>query len=278
MANSPLPVHSTSTISKVSNIDTTVPFSDSLVVTDFDIRSDAEEKHPGYCQVVESKNCEIIQQDSHLRLSDAEYNIWRKSWSLKSATITCFIATTVLLSLLVCLILSKELPSENVRYVRWSYSAETYVQSGSHHHLSTLASIRLNGNNINRISLDLNHGINKSNRCRYIRIIVGRLDLTNENENHTSLYSMLDVRFLLDVKVWESVSGTTEIVTDRLDLVIDGRHFNRSRLSKIYMFEVIQTSFKGRYVILIQIFSYNKEGYRSGWYVRQYITEQVWYR
>ena len=89
---------------------------------------------------------------------------------------------------------------------------------------------------------------------------------------------MLDVRFLLDVKVWESVSGTTEIVTDRLDLVIDGRHFNRSRLSKIYMFEVIQTSFKGRYVILIQIFSYNKEGYRSGWYVRQYITEQVWYR
>ena len=75
MANSPLPVHSTSTISKVSNIDTTVPFSDSLVVTDFDIRSDAEEKHPGYCQVDESKNCEIIQQDSHLRLSDAEYNI-----------------------------------------------------------------------------------------------------------------------------------------------------------------------------------------------------------
>ena len=165
-----------------------------------------------------------------------------------------------MVSLLVCLILSKELLSENVRYVRWSYSAETYVQSGSQHHLSTLASIRLNGNNINRISLDLNHGINKSNRCRYIRIIVGRLDLTNENENHTSLYSMLDVRFLLDVKVWESVSGTTEIFTDRLDLVIDGRHFNRSRLSKIYMFEDIQTSFKGRYVILIKIFSYNKEG------------------
>ena len=278
MANSPIPVHSTSTISKVSNIDTTVPFSDSLVVTDFDIRSDAEEKHPGYCQVVESKNCEIIQQDSHLRLSDAEYNIWRKSWSLRSATITCFIVTTVLVSLLVCLILSKELLSENVHYVRWSYSAETYNQSGSQHHLSILASIGLNGNNINGISLDLNHGINKSNRCRYIRLTVGRLDLTNENENHTSWYSMLDVRFLLDVKVWESVSGTTEVVTDCLDLVIDDRHFNRSRLSKIYMFEVIQTSCKGRYVTLIQIFSYNKEGYRSGWYVRQYITEQVWYR
>ena len=196
----------------------------------------------------------------------------------KVATITCFIVTTVLVSLLVCLILSKELLSENVHYVRWSYSAETYSQSGSQHHLSILASIGLNGNNINRISLDLNHGINKSHRCRYIRLIVGRLDLTNENENHTSWYSMLDVRFLLDVKVWESVSGTTEVVTDCLDLVIDDRHFNRSRLSKIYMFEVTQTSCKGRYVTLIQIFRYNKEGYRSGWYVRQYITEQVWYR
>ena len=188
MANSPLPVHGISTISKVSNIDTTVPFSDSLLVTDFDIRSDAEEKHPGYCQVVESKNCEIIQEDSHLRLSDAEYNIWRKPWSLRSATITCFIVTTVLVLLLVCLILSKELLSENVHYVRWSYSAETYNQSGSQHHLSILASIGLNGNNINGISLDLNHGINKSNRCRYIRLIVGRLDLTNENENHDVLY------------------------------------------------------------------------------------------
>ena len=183
-----------------------------------------------------------------------------------------------MVSLLVCLILSKELLSENVHYVRWSYSAETYNQSGSQHHLSIIASIGLNGNNINRISLDLNHGINKGHRCRYIRLIVGRLDLTNENENHTSWYSMLDVRFLLDVKVWESVSGTTEVVTDCLDLVIDDRHFNRSRLSKIYMFEVTQTSCKGRYVTLIQIFSYNKEGYRSGWYVRQYITEQVWYR
>ena len=203
MANSPLPVHTTSTISKVSNIDTTVPFSDSLVVTDLDIRSDAEEKHPGYCQVVESKNCEIIQQDSHLRLFDAEYNIWRKSWSLRSATITCFIVTTVLVSLLVCLLLSKELLSEYGHYVRWSYSAETYDQSGSQYHLSTLASIRLNGNNINRISLDLNHGINKSNRCRDIRFIVGTIDLRNENKSHTYRYSLLDVRLLLDVRVWD---------------------------------------------------------------------------
>ena len=264
MANSPLPVHSTSTISTVSNIDTTVPFSDSLVVTDLDIRSDAEEKHPGYCQVVESKNCEIIQQDSHLRLFDAEYNIWRKSWSLRSATITCFIVTTVLVSLLVCLLLSKELFSENVHYVRWSYSAETYDQSGCQHHLSTLASIRLNGNNINRISLDLNHGINKSNRCRYIRLIVGRLDLTNENESHTYRYSLLDVRLLLDVRVWDLVSGTTDAVTDCLDLVIDGGHFNGSRLSQIYMYEVIQTCRKVGYAALIQIFSSNIDGYRRG--------------
>ena len=278
MANSPLPVHSTSTISKVSNIDTTVPFSDSLVVTDLDIRSDAEEKHSGYCQVVESKNCEIIQQDSHLRLFDAEYNIWRKSWSLRSATITCLIVTTVLVSLLVCLLLSKRLFSENVHYVRWSYSAETYDQSGCQHHLSTLASIGLNGNNINRISLDLNHGINKSNRCRYIRLIVGRLDLTNENESHTYRYSLLDVRLLLDVRVWDLVSGTTDAVTDCLDLVIDDGHFNGSRLSQIYMYEVIQTCRKVGYAALIQIFSSNIDGYRRGWFVMQYITEQVWYR
>ena len=123
----------------------------------------------------------------------------------------------------------RELFSENVHYVRWSYSAETYDQSGCQHHLSTLASIGLNGNNINRISLDLNHGINKSNRCRYIRLIVGRLDLTNENESHTYRYSLLDVRLLLDVKVWDLVSGTTDAVTDCLDLVIDDGHFNPIR-------------------------------------------------
>ena len=239
---------STSTISKLSNIVTTIPCSDSLVVTDLEIRSDSEEKHPDYCQVVESKNREIIQQDSHLRLSDAEYYIWKKSSSVKSATITCLTVTTVLVSLLVCLFLSKELLSEIVHCVRWSYGAESYDRSGPQCYRSTLTSRELNANNINRSCLDLNHG---SYRCIYISLVVGRQYLTNENESHTYRYSLLDVRLLLDVRVWDLVSGTTDAVTDCLDLVIDDGHFNGSRLSQIYMYEVIQTCRKVRYAALI---------------------------
>ena len=275
MTDSPPSSDSTSTISKLSNIVTTIPCSDSLVVTDLEIRSDSEEKHPDYCQVVESKNREIIQQDSHLRLSDAEYYIWKKSSSVKSATITCFTVTAVLLSLLVCLFLSKELLSENVHCVRWSYGAESYDRSGSQRYRSTLTSRELNANNINRSSLDLNHG---SYRCIYTGLVVSGLYLTNENESLAYQYSLLDVRLLLDVKVWDLLSGTTDAVIDCLDLVIDDGHFNRSRLSQIYMYEVIQTCRKVGYAALIQIFSSNNEGYRSGWFVRQYITEQVWYR